>query len=104
MNVNLKPKNIIAIILLAIFLAINPSCKTKEKVSKEVREAEKIQEEQDKQAQKEYEQAVKEHRKKQSDYAKSLMKDMKKRQKKNNLVRKRSLWDQIFRRNCYKPK
>ncbi|PLX02303.1 MAG: hypothetical protein C0595_11375 [Marinilabiliales bacterium] len=99
-----KSKNIIAIIIFATLLATNPSCKSTEKVSKEVKEAEKIQETQDKEAQKEYELAVKEHRKKQSDYAKQLMKRMKKQQRNNNIVRKRSLWDQIFRRNCYKPR
>jgi len=87
-----------------IFLVLAQSCKTNEKVSKDVRQAGKIQEEQNKESQKEYENAVKEHRKKQSDYAKQLMKGMKKQQRKNNLVRKRSLWDQIFRRNCTKPR
>ncbi len=99
-----SPKKIITILFFAIFLVLSPSCKTNEKVSKDVKQAEKTQEEQNKESQKEYENAVKEHRKKQSDYAKQLMKDMKKQQRKNNLVRKRSLWDQIFRRNCTKPR
>lgn len=99
-----KSKNIIAIIIFALIMAMNPACKSTEKVSKEVKEAEKIQTTQDKEAQKEYELAVKEHRKKQSDYAKQLMKRMKKQQKKNNIVRKRSLWDRIFHRNSLKPR
>jgi flagellar biosynthesis component FlhA len=104
MNSTISPKKTLPILFIAVLLAITPSCKTKEAVSKEVKQAEKIQDEQNKEAHKEYENAVKEHQKKQSDYAKQLMKDMKRKQKKNNLVRKRSLWDQIFRRNCTKPR
>jgi Flp pilus assembly protein TadB len=104
MKLKLTSKYTLAIIIIALTMAVNPSCKSTEKVSKEVKEAEKIQEAQNKEAQKEYEKAVKEHRKKQSDYAKELMKRMKKQQKKNNIVRKRSWWDRIFKRNCNKPK
>lgn len=104
MKLKFTSKYILAIFIIALTMVVNPSCKSTEKVSKEVKEAEKIQEVQEKEARKKDEKAVKEHRKKQSDYAKELMKRMKKQQKKNNIVRKRSLWDRIFRRNCYKPK
>jgi len=95
-----RPKLFIAVFIMAAFLSTSPACKTSEGVSKEVRDAGKVQEQQEKEAQKEYEAAVKKHRDQQSDYAKKLMKDMKKQQKKNNKIRKRSIWDQLFRRNC----
>ena len=93
-------KKTIGIIIFAIILSSSPSCVTGEKVSQEVKEAEKVQQQQEKEAKAEYEEAVKKHRKEQSNYAKHLMKDMKKQQKKNNLSRKRSLWDRLFNRNC----
>ncbi len=95
-----RPKLFIVAFVMTAFLSVHPSCRTSEGVSKEVRDAEKVQEQQEKEAQKEYEAAVKKHRNQQSDYAKKLMKDMKKQQKKNNKTRKRSIWDQLFRRNC----
>lgn len=95
-----RPKYFIAVIAIATLLVINPSCKPTERVSREVKEAEDIQDQQEKEAIKEYDASVKKHRNQQSDYAKQLAKDMKKQRKRNNQVRKRSLWDRIFRNNC----
>lgn len=95
-----RPKLFIAVFVMAAFLLLSPSCRTSGGVSKEVRNAEQVQEQQEKETQKEYEAAVKKHRDQQSDYAKKLMKDMKKQQQNNNKIRKRSIWDQLFRRNC----
>lgn len=95
-----KSKYFIAIFAILTLLITSPSCSSTEGVSKEVLEAEKEQDRVEKEAMKEYESAVKKHRQQQSDYAKQLMKDMKKRQKKNNKIRKRSLWDQLFNKKC----
>ena len=95
-----KIKYLFRVIVIAFLLAASPSCKTTEKLSPEVKEAEKALEDEEKQMKKEYEAAVKTHRDQQSDYAKKLMKDMKKQRKKNNKIRERSIWDRIFRRNC----
>lgn len=97
-------ENIIAIIIIALIMAMNPSCKSGGKVGTNERRTFKFQRNPEKQAQKENKLAIKEHRKKQSDNTQESMKRMSKQKKKNNIVRKRSLWDQIFRRNCDKPK
>ena len=79
---------------------IYSSCKSKEKVSKEVKAANKEQADFDKVTIKEYDDAVEKHQKQQSDYAKQMVKDMKKLEKRNNANRKRTFWDRLFRRNC----
>ena len=75
-------------------------CKSNEKVSKEVRDAEKMELQMDKEADKEYKAAVKQHHKSQSKQSKKIMKDMEKSSKKTNNFQKRSFWDRLFRRNC----
>jgi len=100
MKSTIRPKYFIVVIAIASIFVINPSCKPTEGVSREVKDAEKVQDQQEKEAMKEYEAAVKKHRDQQSDYAKQLSKDMKKQRKNNNKVRKRSLWDRLFRNNC----
>jgi vacuolar-type H+-ATPase subunit I/STV1 len=97
-----KVKYIILTFFIATLLALNPSCNTFKRSSKQVREAEKTQKNQEKQAAKEFDEAIKKHREQQSDYAKQLMKDMKKCERQNNKVRKRSLRDRNFNNKCFK--
>jgi len=89
-------------VVLLFFLALSPSCKTSEKVPKEVKEAEKAELQAQKEAEKEYKLAVKHHNAIQSDRAKQNTKDLKKQQRKLNRSKKRSLWDQIFKNKCDK--
>ena len=76
------------------------SCKSSEKVSKEVKDAEKLELQQDKEANKEYEAAVKHHQKIQSKQSKKIIKDMKKSAAKTNKFQQRSLWDRLFNNKC----
>lgn len=76
------------------------SCSSGQGVSNDVKQAEKMQDKSEEETIKEYEAAVKKHRKKQSDYAKQLMKDMKKQQKANNKIRRRSVWERWFGEKC----
>ena len=87
------------IVLMVASLLIT-GCKSKSKVPKQVREAEKADEAEQKQANLEYEHAVRHHHDIQSPQSKKEIKEMKKRQKKLNKVHKRSLWDRLFNRGC----
>ncbi len=95
-----KLRYLISVFVIINLFALNSSCGSTAKYGNGVKEAEKVQEQQEKRAMKEYDIAVKEHRKHQSEYAKQLMKDMKKSQKENNKVRERSFWDRLFGRKC----
>lgn len=81
-------------------MVVTPSCNSSKRVSKQVREAESMQEDLEKETLKEYEVALKKHNDQQSDYSKQLIKDMKKRERQNNRIRKRTFWDRIFNRSC----
>jgi len=87
-------------LLLVVGAFLISGCKSKSKVPKQVREAEKAEAAEQKQANLEYENAVKHHNKIQSPQTKKEMKEMKKRQKKLNKVHKRSLWDRLFNPGC----
>ena len=89
----------LVILLLAASLLL-PGCRTREKVPKQVRQAEKEQAAEEKQAEIEYKNAVKQHYANQSPQTKKEMKEMRKRNKKLNKVHKRSLWDRLFRPGC----
>lgn len=97
-----KNTKIILVMLLSL-LILAASCRTTEKVPKEVKEAEKAEKQAQKEAEKEYKLAVKHHHEIQSDQTKKSMRELKKRQRKLNRSKKRSLWDQIFKNNCDKP-
>lgn len=99
MNFFCKYKQILLVVLISLLLLFN-ACKSNEKVSKEVRDAEKLELQMDKEAEKEYEAAIKHHDKIQSKQSKKIMKDMKKESANINHFQKRSLWDRLFRRNC----
>ena len=99
MNFFCKYKQLLLVVLFSLLLLFN-GCKSNEKVSKEVRDAEKMELQMDKEADKEYEAAFKQHNKNQSKQSKKIMKDMKKSAAKTNNSQKRSFWDRLFRRNC----
>jgi len=94
-----KYKHLLLIALFSSLLLFN-SCKSSEKVSKEVKDAEKLELQMDKEADKEYEAAVKQHNKNQSKQSKKIMKDMKMSAAKTNKFQQRSLWDRLFNNNC----
>jgi hypothetical protein len=94
-----KYKHLLLIASFSLMLMLN-SCKSSEKVSKEVKDAEKLELLQDKEANKEYEAAVKHHKKIQSKQSKKIMKDMKKSANKTNKFEQRSLWDRLFNNKC----
>ncbi len=94
-------KTLFIVLMVASFMITG--CKSKEKIPKEVKAAEKAEAAEQKQAELEYKNAVKHHHKIQSPQTKKEMKEMKKRQKKLNKVHRRSLWDRLFNPGC-KPK
>ena len=85
--------------LLVAFLMLE-GCKSTEKVPPEVRQSEKQQEAEQKQALLEYQRAVKHHHDIQTGQTKKNMKTLKKEQKKLNKMHKRSLWNRIFHPGC----
>ncbi|MCF6170283.1 MAG: hypothetical protein L3J66_04805 [Bacteroidales bacterium] len=87
-------------LLLSVSTLTFTGCRTSEVGNEQVRELEKVENQEQKAYQKEYEQAVKKHQKMQSESTKQMMKQSKKQQKKLNKDRQRSLWDRIFRRKC----
>ena len=94
-------KNTKFIILLIVGLIIlATACKSSEKTSKQVQEAENAEMQAQREAQAEYELAVKRHQKIQSNQTKESAKLLKKEQKKINRSKKRSLWDRLFRNKC----
>lgn len=76
------------------------SCKSGQKVSAGVRQAEKAEEQMIKEAEKEYAQAKKQHYKMQSKQSKEIMKEGKKQSNSANQGQQRSFWDRLFNRNC----
>lgn len=94
-------KNTKFIIALLFSIAITvTSCKSGEKVSKEVKQAEKAELRMQKEADKEYQQQVKRHYKMQSKQSKQIMKDMNRSGKKTNNAKQRSFWDRLFNNDC----
>ena len=91
--------NPVLFLLLVASIAFT-SCRTSEVSKEQVRELEKVENQEQKAYQKEYEQALKKHQKMQSKSSKEMMKQSQKQQKQLNKVHQRSLWDRIFRRNC----
>lgn len=89
--------------MVLLMLTIMPACRTGEKVSSEVKQAEKAELQAQKEAEKEYELAVKHHQKIQSEQSRKSMKELKKQQRKLNKSKRRSLWDRIFNNKCDKP-
>lgn len=86
-------------LIFSIAIALS-SCKSGEKVSKEVRAAEKAEAQMQKEADKEYQQQVKRHYKMQSKQSKQIMKDMKRSGKNTNKAQQRSFWDRLFNNDC----
>lgn len=87
--------------LLAGSVLLSQGCVFGHRASKQVRQAERAADEMAKEQNAEFEKAYKQHMENQSDLTKLQMKAMKKRQKKANRGRKRSLWDRIFNNKCY---
>lgn len=93
----------ILIILLAGVISITSACKSSEKTTKQIREAEKAEMQAQREAQAEYELAVKRHQDIQSKQTTESAKLLKKQQRKINRSKKRSLWDRIFNNKCDSP-
>jgi flagellar biosynthesis component FlhA len=89
----------LVILLMALFLSA-AGCKSGERVSKEVRQAEKAELQMQKEADKEYQKQVREHYKIQSKQSKQLMKEMKRQGRSTNRSKKRSFWDRLFNNDC----
>lgn|GEM_PF-2584389 len=94
-----KYKQLLLLATFCLIMLFN-SCKSSEKVSKEVKDAEKLELQLDKEADKEYNAAVKQHNKIQSKQSKKIIKDMKKSANKTNKFEQRSLWDRLFNNDC----
>lgn len=91
---------LIVMLLLAGSMLMCESCIFGRRESKQVRQADKATDEMAKENQAEFNKALKHHMDSQSEQTKKQMKKMKRLQKKQNKVRKRSLWDRIFRNKC----
>jgi Flp pilus assembly protein TadB len=91
---------LIVMLLLAGSMLMCESCIFGRRESKQVRQADKAVDQMSKENQAEFNKALQHHMDSQSEQTKKQMKKMKRLQKKQNKVRKRSLWDRIFRNKC----
>ncbi|MDP2721580.1 MAG: hypothetical protein Q8O72_02380 [Bacteroidales bacterium] len=88
------------VLLLISTMAINQGCIFGRKSGSASREAEKVEKQMQKENKAEFDKAYKQHMESQSDLTRKQMKAMKKQQKRANRVRKRTLWDRLFRNKC----
>ena len=97
--INGKNTKFLILILFSI-MSMTFSCKSSQKVSKEVKEAENAEMQAQREAEAEYSLAVKRHQDIQSKQTKESAKLLKKQQRKINKSKKRSLWDRLFHNKC----
>lgn len=94
-----KNTKILIVLTLSLFLAFS-GCRSSQRTSKKVKEAENAEMAMQKESDKEYNDAINQHNKMQSKNSKQTMKDQKKLAKKYNKSQKRSLWDRTFNNSC----
>jgi len=106
MNLFSVKRYIFIFVILSILCISASACKTekplenKTKLTKEEKMVITLENKDAKKNNLKYEQAVKAHNKNQAENTRQMMKDAKKRQRHNNRIHKRSLWERLFRRNC----
>ncbi len=86
--------------LLIVISVTGISCRSSDVSKEQVKELEKVDNQEQEAYQKEYEDAIKKHNQMQSDRTKEMTKQRKKQQINYNKAQKRSLWDRIFRKKC----
>jgi Sec-independent protein translocase protein TatA len=80
--------------------SLTMSCRSSEKMPKEVRTAQKAEIKEEKELEKEYKQLVKRHLRSQSNNTRKSMRELKREHRRLNRTKKRSLWDRIFKNKC----
>jgi hypothetical protein len=95
-----KNTNIFFGIIFILAIGLGSGCKSGQKTSKQVRDAEKVEEQMLKEEEKELAKARKRHYKMQSKQSKQVVKDGKKMSKTANKSQQRSFWDRMFNKDC----
>jgi 3-hydroxy-3-methylglutaryl CoA synthase len=95
-----KNTNIFIGIIIVLMISFGSGCKSNQKVSSQVRDAEKAEEQMRKEEEKEYARARKQHYKMQSKQSKQIMKDGKMMSNAANKAQQRSFWDRLFNKDC----
>ena len=100
--INGKNMKFLIVILIGV-ISMTSACKSSQKASKQIREAENAEMQAQREAEAEYSLAKKRHQDIQSKQSKESTKLLKKQQRKINRSHKRSLWDRIFNNKCDSP-